>query len=507
MRRNLTLILTAALIAGLATGCTEKKDNAVPVQSVAMLCGLTDAMQQQVFAGVVSTGNEANIKKDGNKKVAKVNVKKGDLVKAGDVLFVYDAEQAQNSLDKAKLELEEMKNALESKNEEKEQLEKDKKRAKQDDQLEYTLKIQETATEIRETEYNIGLKEKEILKLEEGTKNLDVTAPFDGRIEKAGTADLNTTEMFAGDDMEEDLGDFDLGDDGSGEVFIKLVETDNYRVKGTINETNINVISVGMEMVIHSRVDDTATWKGTVSEIDTKAPASGNQNNMYSGGDDGDDAEMTTSSKYPFYVKLDALEGLMIGQHVYMTEDLGEDENGDEIRLSSAFIVDADTEPWVWVEDSNAALAKRPVVIGAYIAEDDTYVIDEGLGAEDYIAMPSENYKEGMPVTENDESAFEADENMEDFYGEDGEGFGGEEGFDDEEGADDEDFADDDFGGGLGYEEIDDAEYDDEGYDEDFDDEDFDDEDFDDEDFEDEDDGGFEAIEERYAAVGEEIVG
>ena len=76
MRRNLTLILTAALIAGLATGCTEKKDNAVPVQSVAMLCGLTDAMQQQVFAGVVSTGNEANIKKDGNKKVAKVNVTK-----------------------------------------------------------------------------------------------------------------------------------------------------------------------------------------------------------------------------------------------------------------------------------------------------------------------------------------------------------------------------------------------------------------------------------------------
>lgn len=468
MRRNLTLILTAALIAGLATGCTEKKDNAVPVQSVAMLCGLTDAMQQQVFAGVVSTGNEANIKKDGNKKVAKVNVKKGDLVKAGDVLFVYDAEQAQNSLDKAKLELEEMKNALESKNEEKEQLEKDKKRAKQDDQLEYTLKIQETATEIRETEYNIGLKEKEILKLEEGTKNLDVTAPFDGRIEKVGTADLNTTEMFAGDE-EDDLGDFDLGDDGSGEVFIKLVETDNYRVKGTINETNINVISVGMEMVIHSRVDDTATWKGTVSEIDTKAPASGNQNAMYAGGDEGDDSEMTTSSKYPFYVKLDALEGLMIGQHVYMTEDLGEDENGDEIRLSSAFIVDADTEPWVWVEDSNAALAKRSVVIGAYIAEDDTYVIDEGLGAEDYIAMPSENYKEGMPVTENDESAFEADENMEDFYGEDGEGFGGEEGFDDEEGADDEDF--------------------------------------DDEDFEDEDDGGFEAIEERYAAVGEEIVG
>ena len=144
--------------------------------------------------------------------------------------------------------------------------------------------MHETANEIRETEYNIGLKAKEILKLEEGTKNLDVTAPFDGRIEKAGTADLNTTEMFAGDDMEEDLGDFDLGDDGSGEVFIKLVETDNYRVKGTINETNINVISVGMEMVIHSRVDDTVTWKGTVSEIDTKAPASGNQNNMYSGG-------------------------------------------------------------------------------------------------------------------------------------------------------------------------------------------------------------------------------
>lgn len=441
----------------LLAGCGEKKDNSVPVQSVAMLCGLSDVMQQQVFAGIVSTGNEANIKKDSNKKVAKVNVKKGDIVNEGDILFVYDVEQAQNSLDKALLELEEQKNALQSKIDEKAQLEEDKQKAGASDQLEYTLKIQETDTDIRETQYNIGIKEKEILKLEEGTQNLEVTAPFAGRIEKAGVADTGSTEISGSDDITDLDDDYDMMDsDGSGEAFIKLVETDNYRVKGTIDESNIRVISVGMEMLIHSRINDVDTWRGVVSDIDYKSPKKGSGDGSYGYDSEDGDSEMTSSSKYPFYVSLDALDGLMIGQHVYMTEYLDGEEESNMIRLSSSYIMDADSSPWVWAE-VGGSLGKKRVTLGEYSEEDDTYIIESGITLEDYIAVPSERYNEGMPVTENDLSAFEVDENAagydyedyaeeefgdEEFADEeyDGEEYDDEEYYDDEEFYDEEDF-------------------------------------------------------------------
>ena len=441
--RRLVLIPFFSAVLLLA-GCGEKKDNSVPVQSVAMLCGLSDVMQQQVFAGIVSTGNEANIKKDSNKKVAKVNVKKGDIVNEGDILFVYDVEQAQNSLDKALLELEEQKNALQSKIDEKAQLEEDKQKAGASDQLEYT-------------QYNIGIKEKEILKLEEGTQNLEVTAPFAGRIEKAGVADTGSTEISGSDDITDLDDDYDMMDsDGSGEAFIKLVETDNYRVKGTIDESNIRVISVGMEMLIHSRINDVDTWRGVVSDIDYKSPKKGSGDSSYGYDSEDGDSEMTSSSKYPFYVSLDALDGLMIGQHVYMTEYLDGEEEANEIRLSSSYIQDADSSPWVWAE-VGGSLGKKSVTLGEYSEEDDTYIIESGITIEDYIAVPSERYKEGMPVTENDLSAFEVDENAagydyedyaeeefgdEEFADEeyDGEEYDDEEYYDDEEFYDEEDF-------------------------------------------------------------------
>lgn len=505
MHKYSTIILAAAA-AALLSGCGAATENTVPVQSVGMLCGITETLEQQMFAGIVSTGNEANIKKDSNKKVAKVNVKKGDTVKAGDVLFTYDAEQAQNSLEKARLELEEQMNGLQSKQEEKYQLEVDKQKARAEDQLAYTLKIQEMDTDIRETQYNIALKEKEILGLEDATKDLDVTAPFDGVIEKAGTADTSTYDLSFGDT--EDEGDVDYYDDfdvdeeegSSSDGFIKLVEADNYRIKGSINETNIDVISVGMEMVIHSRVDDTKTWKGVVDSIDYKSPSSGQSSGGYSS-DDSADAEMTTTSKYPFYVKIEGLEGLMIGQHVYMTEDLGLEEGNEIIRLSSSFINDAETEPWVWAENAGV-LEKRAVTLGGYTEDDDTWEIADGLTIDDYIAVPSSSYKEGLPVTENDLAMYE-----EDGTGADEGGFGTEsdfmedgddefatldEGFDDfdeeyyDEGFDDEDFDD----GEMGAYDIDDSEFD---LDEELGDEDFGDEDID--------------FEERYAAAGEEIVG
>ena len=263
------MCLSAVMVFSIFTGCGKTSSDAVPVQSVSAVNGMFGTTQQQLFVGIVSTGNEANIKKDSNRRVAKVNVKKGDIVKEGDVLFTYDAQQAKDSLLKAQLELEELKNSIESKKEEKELLEADKKKVKEENQLEYTLKIQSVDTDLREEQFNLGLKENEIKKLESATTDLDVKAPFEGRIEKAGSADTSiTSEAF--DLSEEETDDSSYSDDtenSTGETFIKLVETGNYRIKGTINETNIKDIYLDMQMVIHSRTDEDAIWYGTVITV------------------------------------------------------------------------------------------------------------------------------------------------------------------------------------------------------------------------------------------------
>ena len=66
-------------------------------------------------------------------------------------------------------------------------------------------------------------------------------------------------------------------------------------------------ISEGMDMIVYSRVDESQTWKGTLTTIDKESNSS-NSNSSYSFGDSGD-SSMTSSSTYPFYVELILLMG------------------------------------------------------------------------------------------------------------------------------------------------------------------------------------------------------
>lgn len=82
--------------------------------------------------------------------------------------------------------------------------------------------------------------------------------------------------------------------------------------------------------------------------------------------------DQTSSSTYPFYVNLDSSEGLMLGQHVYIEPDEGQDEKKAGIWLNDYFIVDADTDsPYVWIANGQNKLEKRDVILGQY---------DEDLG-------------------------------------------------------------------------------------------------------------------------------
>lgn len=82
-----------------------------------------------------------------------------------------------------------------------------------------------------------------------------------------------------------------------------------------------------------------------------------NDNNGYNIGSS-DSSNM--ASKYPFYVELDSVEGLIMGQHLYMeryTE--GDDEAG--VIVSSAYLCyEDDGSAYVWAENSRSKLESGP---------------------------------------------------------------------------------------------------------------------------------------------------
>ena len=168
-----------------------------------------------------------------------------------------------------------------------------------------------------------------------------------------------------------------------------------------MNENNASVLTEGTAVVIRSRVSD-QTWKGSISSIDW--------NNAQQSRSDYGDSDTAMSSKYPFYVTLEGDgEGLLMGQHVYIEPDYGQEDTQDEslINLPSYFINDAEGKPWVWAQNSNGKLEKRSITLGEYNTETDTYPVTDGLTAEDYIAYPDDSLKAGMTCITYDEGTFD----------------------------------------------------------------------------------------------------
>lgn len=382
--KKMALLLAALLLLSNLAGCGKSSKGKASVESVSMICGLSGVGQADRFAGVVSAQGETKVEKDDSRQVASVAVKTGDEVKKGQTLFTYDQTQAQLDLEKAQLELEQMKSTLSAKQEEKARLERDKSNVSADQQLQYDLEIREATAAILEQQYNITLKEKEVQRLGNSVGSADVTSPVDGRVQAVNE---------------------NGGTDSNGKAlpFMTIVETAGFRVKGYVNENNASALSKGAEVLVRSRVGSDV-WKGSVSSIDWKNPATGSNQNTMDGGSD-----VSTASKYPFYVTLDSSDGLLMGQHVYIEPDHGQGQRQEGIHLPAYYINDADTSPWVWAQDKNGKLEKRSLTLGTYEETLATYPVESGLTTEDYIAYPDETLTVGMICVPYDQSTFEPD--------------------------------------------------------------------------------------------------
>ena len=261
----------------------------------------------QRFAGVVEPQKTVDIK-TGGKKVKELFVKEGEQVKAGQKLFEFDHEETEGKILSAEIELDRLKSSIQSTQKQIETLNKEKQKlANQDSIQETTTRILTLENQQKKNEYEIKKQELSLEQLKNSLNNSTVFSELDGVIKKVNQG------MMSG---ENDNTAVSPGEDG--EVFLSIMAVGNYRVKSTVDEKDKLLLSQGTEVTVHSRIDD-QTWRGTVSmeEQGQKEQSSGQE-----------DADGRNSSGSKFYVDLESSDGLILGQHVYIT--LEQEEPADK---------------------------------------------------------------------------------------------------------------------------------------------------------------------------------
>lgn len=378
--------------AGNGSGSTSS--DAVFVDSVGTITGLTgaDGLFSR-YSGVVEPQSTEKIQLASGLTVKKNYVSVGDEVQVGTKLFSYDTDDAQDKITQLEIDIENYEISIKSSESQVTQLEKERDKVKDDEKLSYTTQIMTTQNNIKRYQYEMKSKQAEMESLKKQIANADVTSPIQGIVKSINS---NT----GSDDGSSDTSSSMNSDNEDSSAYMTIMATGEYRIKGKINEQNMSEIQEGMSMIVYSRVDETQTWTGTLSKID-KESSSSNANSGYS---DSGDSSMTSSSSYPFYVDLESSDGLMLGQHVYLMADNGQEEEEDGLWLEDYyFITDEDgaVTNYVWAVDENDKLEKREVTLGDFNDETFKYEVLDGLTVDDYIAFPGDDCVEGAPVTRN----------------------------------------------------------------------------------------------------------
>lgn len=373
MKRGIALTLLLCLVLTMA-GCGS--EGAVYVQSVEALAAFGGIAPGDRFPGIVVSENVTEITRDSEKTIAELLVRAGDDVTEGQVLFAYDTDALKLTLEKQRLELEQLNATIENHYSRITTLEQERNRASANNKLQYTIEIQSAELDLKEAQMNLKTKEAEVLASETLLENAEVVSPVSGRVQSVSESG---TDNF-----------------GNPLPYITIQQSGSYRIKGVLGELQRGGLVEGDRLKVFSRTDAQQIWSGTVTLVDYESPYQGSDMDRYYGMPAD---EMGSSSKYPFYVELEDYTGLILGQHIYMELEAEEAETSG-VRISSAFFCyEEDGSVYVWAE-KRGRLEKRPVTLGEYNPMQDTYEVTEGLSGEDYIAFPDpELCREGASTT------------------------------------------------------------------------------------------------------------
>lgn len=332
------------------------------------------------YNGVVEAQDSYNVNVDSSRTIKEILVAVGDTVEEGQKLVTYDTSDLDMQVKQSQLDLEGLNNDLESQKKELNTLnEKYAQTTDEDDKFELQTDINTAQNEITQKELDIESKQLEIEKYQTQISDSVVISKQSGIVQE--------------------INENGSDDSGSSNAFMVIQQEGDYRIKGTISEQNVWMLNEGEPVIIRSRVDD-QTWSGTLQKIDTDNVQK--DDNDYSYGDS--DSSSNSSTKYPFYVQLDNSDGLMLGQHVYIEMDEGQEEQKEGLWIFADYVVQDDTGAYIWAANDKNRLEKRYVELGELDSDLNEYEILSGITADDYIAWPMDGLYEGVTtVTDSDE--------------------------------------------------------------------------------------------------------
>lgn len=332
------------------------------------------------YNGVVETQDSYEVNVDSSRTISEIKVEVGDEVEEGQTLVTYDTSDLTMKIEQAKLELEGIQNEIDNYNKQIDTLTKEMEKVDESERYDYTTQIQNIQNSIAQKQFDMESKKLEISKEQKQVSSSSVVSKVAGVVKEINEKGVDSN--------------------GNSAPFMTILQTGEYRIKGSIDEQNVWMLSEGQEVMIRSRVDSTETWSGTIGKIDTESPQQGNDNGYYSTSSSGD---TQSASKYPFYVDLDSVDGLILGQHVYIELDQGQEEVKEGLWLYGSYIVQDEDTPYVWAANEKNRLEKRYIELGEYDADMDEYEIVSGLTEDDYITWPMAGLYEGV-TTVTDEA-------------------------------------------------------------------------------------------------------
>lgn len=368
------LVIVIAVVIGVfvSRGSSSSDGLTAYVDSVSMITGLgSGSGLMNRYSGVVEPQETLQINRNQERKIKELYVNVGDKVEEGTELFAYDTDEISLNLSQAELELERLSASITSLKEQVKLLNSQKASVSTEEKLEYTSQILNTENELKRAEYDVKSKQVEIDQLKSSLENSVVKSTVAGIVKSISE---NGMDMY-----------------GQSEAYITLLSTKDYRIKGKVSEQNVWLLQTEQPVIIRSRVDETQTWNGVITSVDLENTESSNNNTSYYG----ESGESATT--YPFYIELESAAGLILGQHVYIELDNGQDEVKDGVWLYDYYLVHEDDKAYVWVATDKNKLEKREVQLGEFDEEWMRYEIVDGLTMEDYIAFPDERLIEGMP--------------------------------------------------------------------------------------------------------------
>lgn len=330
------------------------------------------------FNGIVESQDIHEINVDSSRTVDEIRVEVGDVVEEGQVLLTYDTSDLKLQVQQANLDIESINHDIDNYNQQIDELTLESEKVPEDERFTYTIQIQNIQNSIAQRQYDLDSKKLEISKYQTQISNSSLISTVSGIVRAINENGMDSS--------------------GNTAPFMMIQQEGEYRIKGSIDEQNIWTLSEGQPVVIRSRVDAAQTWTGAIGLIDMENPEQNNNNYYYYGGSDS-----VMSSKYPFYIELDSAVGLILGQHVYIELDVGQEEEKQGLWLYGSYIVQDEEAPYVWVANERNRLEKRYVELGAYDADMDEYEILAGLAEDDYITWPMPGLYEGV-TTVTDEA-------------------------------------------------------------------------------------------------------